>query len=215
GGGALVRVALVADADTRGGDQPTRLPEGGEELVEQRRDGRLAVRAGDSDDGQVSRREAVDPRREVADRARRVVDAHVRNSPLSQEGADLRGGLLAPDDGRAARPNRVGHERVTIGERSLARDEEEAGARAARVGDDPFDPDVTVRGWCRFDQLGEAHRLSYGPVAGAGPAGLAVGGCPYWNRERRRDPGPPAPCCCQRSPRGCARRPRRRPRPAA
>src|SRR5205823_4055895 len=58
--GALVGMELAADADPRGGDQRARLPESGEELMEERRDGGLAVRAGDADDGQAPRRAAVD-----------------------------------------------------------------------------------------------------------------------------------------------------------
>ena len=103
-------MGLAADADARSGDQSARRPESGEELVEQRRDGGLAVRARDSDHAQVSRRAAVDARGELPERRCRIVDLHVRNAPIAQEGGDLGARLLAADDGRAAGPHRVGHE---------------------------------------------------------------------------------------------------------
>jgi hypothetical protein len=59
--GVVVGMTLAADANARGGDQSASLAESGEELMQQRRDRGLAVRAGDTDDRQQLRRAPVDP----------------------------------------------------------------------------------------------------------------------------------------------------------
>jgi hypothetical protein len=129
----------------------------GEELVEERGDGGLAVRAGDADDDQRGRWATVDLCRKVGQRARGIVDAEVRDTAVSQERRDLALQFLRADDGGASRSCGVGHERVSIGSRAWAGDEERAGADGPRVGDDAFDPHVAVILRDRRDQLGQSH----------------------------------------------------------
>jgi hypothetical protein len=87
----------------------------------------------------------VGARSQLADRPRRIVDAHVRDAMSTQEHGGLRPRLLAADNRGAVRPHGVGDERVTVDGGSFAGDEERAWAGKARVGDDSVDPDVAVR----------------------------------------------------------------------
>ncbi len=126
--GVRVGAVVAADEDPGGGYQPAPVAEHGEEFVQQRRDGGLAVRAGDADDDQRSRWTAVDLCRKVGERIRRIVDAKVRDAAGSQERRDLARQFLRADDGGASSAYGVGHERMSICSRPRAGDEERAGS---------------------------------------------------------------------------------------
>jgi hypothetical protein len=164
----LDRFLRAADDRRDRAEQPGLDPGGLEQLADQERRRRLAVRAGDADDAQRGCRVAVKARGGGAHRGAHVVDHDLGNAEVERALDDQRGGAAG---------NRVGSEVVPVG--LEARDTEKERPRSdarARVGQAG---DLDLRGAIPH-QIAEIHGRRMLPRGSEGERGAQSGGMPRY-----------------------------------
>ena len=143
GGGVKAGVnLLLADAGVQRADHPGVEPGGAQDGVDEVDGGRLAVGAGDADEGHLAGGEVVPGGAQPAPGLSRLGNAHVDEGSPGQAGQLLRGSLAY--DGHRTLRHRLGDETMAVHVDAGDGDEEIAGAHAARIDGDAMYLDVAA-----------------------------------------------------------------------